>query len=125
MEAKASLQGLRIAPRKVRLVIDQIRGLGVTEARAQLQFLPKAAARPILKLLDSAIANAEHSFHLDRQNLFIAKIIANEGTVMKRWRARAMGKAAMIRKRSSHVEIVLAAKEQKDVPKENSGRRGS
>lgn len=107
MEVTAHLRYLRLAPRKVRLVINLIRGLSVTRAADQLSVLPKAAATPILKLLNSAIANAEHNFHLERENLRVKAIVANDGPRLKRWQPRAFGRASEILKRTSHVTIVL------------------
>lgn len=106
-EVKAHTRNLRMSPRKVRLVVDLIRGMAVEPALAQLQFMPKAAARPVRKLLESAIANAEHNFSLDRDGLRIKAALVNQGPTLKRWRPRAMGSAAPILKRTSHVTIVL------------------
>lgn len=107
MEVRAHLRYLHIAPRKVRLVVDLIRGLSVDQATDQLSVLSKRSARPILKLLNSAVANAEHNFKLERQNLRVKSIVANEGPRLKRFRPRAFGRAAGILKRMSHVTIVL------------------
>ncbi len=106
-EVKAHTRYLRMTPRKVRLVVDLVRGMDVETALAQLQFLPKAAARPVRKLLESAIANAEHNFKLDRGNLRIKAALVNQGPTLKRWRPRAMGSAAPILKRTSHITIIL------------------
>jgi large subunit ribosomal protein L22 len=107
MEVTAKLRFLRIAPRKVRLVANLIRSKTVQQAEAQLAFLPKRSARPIDKLLHSAIANAENNFKLKKDNLFIKKITVDEGPRLKRWRPRAFGRAAPIIKRSSHINMVL------------------
>jgi len=107
MEVTAKLRYLRTSPRKVRLVIDVIRGMRVEEAEYQLGFLNKGATRPILKLLKSAVANAENNFELEKDNLFIKKIFVDQGPTLKRWKARAFGRAGEIRKRSSHVTIIL------------------
>src|SRR5258708_3078054 len=114
-EVKAYLRNLRMSPRKVRLPADLIRGMDVETALAQLSFLPKAASRPVKKLLESAIANATNNFKLDRGSLFVKTIFVGQGSTLKRWRPRAMGSAAPILKRSCHVTIVLDSKEQ---PKE-------
>jgi large subunit ribosomal protein L22 len=114
MEVKAHVRNLRMSARKVRLATDLIRGLPVDQALAQLSFLTKAAARPVKKLLESAIANATHNFKLSREGLFVQAIFANQGPTLKRWRPRAMGSAAPILKRSCHVTIVLG---QHEVPK--------
>lgn len=99
-----------MSPRKVRLVIDTVRGMPVLAAETRLKFLQKGAALPVLKLLQSAMANAEHNFHLQKENLVIAKITADGGPTLKRSRARAFGRSAPIRKRTSHVEIMLSTK---------------
>lgn len=112
MDVHASLRHLHMAPRKVRLVVDLIRGLSVSEAEMRLKFLNKDAARPVLKLLLSAVANAEHNFNIDRKTLVVKTITADAGVTIKRSRARAMGRSAPIRKRTSHVNIVLAPKEE-------------
>lgn len=109
MDVHASLRFLRMAPRKVRLVVDTVRGLPVAKAEAQLSFLKKDAALPVLKLLRSAIANAEHNFHLPKDGLVITKITADGGPTLKRSRPRARGSAAPIRKRSTHIMITLSS----------------
>lgn len=122
MEAKAQLQNLRIAPRKVRLVANMIRGLPVTVAEDQLRFLQKASAVPVLKLLQSAIANAEHNYRLRREQLKIKSIIVGDGITLHRWKPRAMGRATPIRKRASHVTLVLT--DQKGKQEKNYGQKG-
>lgn len=107
MEVKAKLRYLRIAPRKVRLVADLIRGKEVEEAERILNFTIKKAAKPILKLLKSAIANAKHNFGLKKANLFIKKITVDEGPKQKKVFPRARGRADIIQKKTSHVTIVL------------------
>ncbi len=107
MEVKAKLRHLHIAPRKVRLVIDQIRGLDTKEALRNLNFIPKRAAKPVTKLLRSAIANAEHNFDLDKDNLYIKEIRADEGPKFRRFQPRAFGRAYPIIKRTTHVLIIL------------------
>lgn len=116
MEIRAHLRYLRITPRKVRLVIDLIRGMEVARAMDQLAVLPKGASEPIKKLLDSAVANAEHNFQLKKADLIIKTIVANEGPKLKRFRPRAHGSAAAILKRMSHVTVVLEDKA-KSAPK--------
>lgn len=96
-----------MSPRKVRLVTGLLRGLKVDAARTQLAFLPKAAATPVLKVLNSAAANAVNNFKLDESTLIIKTATADQGPALKRWRARAMGRAAPIKKRTSHITIVL------------------
>ena len=107
MSVIAKLNYLRIAPRKVRLVADLIRGKTVEEAQTILNFVTKKAAQPLLKLLKSTIANAKHNFQLEEQNLFISKITVDEGPKLKRWMPRARGQASEIQKKTSHVTIVL------------------
>lgn len=106
-EVKASLRFLRMSPKKVRLVAKVLKRLSVGEALDQLQFISKAAAQPLTKLIKSAIANAENNFGLEKENLVIKKLIVNEGPTLKRWKPRAHGRATPIRKRSSHIELVL------------------
>jgi len=101
----------------VRLVIDAIRGLQVDEALTRLDFIPKAASEPVKKLLESAIANAEHNFKLKRADLFVKAVTADGGPMIKRWRPRAFGRAAPIRKRTSHIQIVLAPVSEKPATK--------
>lgn len=107
MEIKASLNHLRMSPRKARLVLDVVRGLPVDKALEQLQFINKLAAEPILKLVNSGIANAEHNFNLEKSNLYIKEIKADGGMTIKRWMPRAHGRATTIRKRSCHITLVL------------------
>lgn len=108
MEVNASLRFLRMSPRKVRLVVNAIRGLDVKTAETRLTFMPKLAAEPVLKLLKSAVANAEHNFQLQKDSLFIKTMVADGGPTLKRWRARAFGRAAPIRKRTTHIMLVLS-----------------
>ena len=107
MLVTAKLRYLRIAPRKVRLVADLIRGKRIEEAQNILNFKVKKAALPLLKLLRSATANAKNNFQLDESNLYIAKILVDEGPKYKRWRARARGRADEIQKKTSHITVVL------------------
>ncbi len=116
MEVIAKARYIRISPRKVRLVADLVRGLDVDKALAQLRFYRKAAAKPLIKLIESGVANAEHNFKLSG-GLFIKKITVDGGPVLKRWRARAFGRAAPIRKRSSHINLVLEERQAKAAPK--------
>lgn len=107
MEVKAYARYIRMSPRKVKLVIDLIRGKDVITAGTILRFATRAAAKPVLKLLNSAIANAKHNFKLDESKLFVKKIMADQGPTLKRFRPRAFGRAAGIKKRSTHITIVL------------------
>jgi large subunit ribosomal protein L22 len=113
MQVKAHARFIRMSPRKVRLVIDLIRGARVEKAQTQLRFANKAAAEPVLKLLNSAIANAVNNFQLNKDDLKIVSITADEGPILDRWQPRAHGRAMPIRKRSSHISIVLEEVEQK------------
>lgn len=110
MEVKAKGKYLKISSKKMRLVTDLVRGMDSKEALDYLNFVPKKAARFINKVLNSALANAEHNFDLKKENLFIKEIFVNEGPTLKRWRPRAFGRAGQIRKRSSHLEIILGEK---------------
>lgn len=110
MEVKAQLKHLRISPRKVRLVVNVVKSMPVLAAEDQLQFIRKGSAPMILKLLRSAIANAEHNFKLKKENLYIKTIFVNSGYTLKRWQPRAMGRATPLMKKSSHVTLVLAEK---------------
>lgn len=107
MEVKAKAKHIRISPRKVRLVVDLVRGMNVGNALNQLKFTNKKAAGPIQKLIDSAIANAVNDFELEKSNLFIKEIKVDEGATMKRWMPKARGRATPIRKRTSHISLIL------------------
>lgn len=98
---------MRIAPRKVRIVADNIKGQPVETALGALTFTPKKAARILLKVLKSAVANAEQNSKMDVDTLYIKTVQVDEGPTLKRWRARAQGRAYRIRKRTSHVTVVL------------------
>ena len=108
---RAQAKYVRTSARKARLVCDHIRGKDVVEARAILAYTPRAAAKPWLKLLESAVANAEHNHELVGDDLRIAAVHADEGPTLKRFRPRAMGRATRIRKRTSHLTITLTPKE--------------
>jgi large subunit ribosomal protein L22 len=107
-EVKASAKWVRISPRKARLVVEHIRGRSVPEARTVLAFTPRAAAREVEKLLKSAVANAEANHDLIGDDLVVTAAYVDEGPVFKRWRARARGRAARIRKRTCHITLKLA-----------------
>jgi ribosomal protein L22 len=108
---QAKARYVRHAPRKARLVVDHIRGKSVDDARAILIHTPRAASRDVLKLLDSAIANAENNHELVADELKIDKVFVDEGPTLKRFRPRALGRATRIRKRTSHMTILLTPKE--------------
>jgi large subunit ribosomal protein L22 len=109
-EAKAHARFVRIAPRKARLVVDLIRGKSVGEAIAILRHTPKAASPIVEKLLNSAIANAEHNYQMNVERLYISQAYVNQGPTLKRYRPRAQGRAFPIRKRTSHITLVVAEK---------------
>lgn len=116
MEAKATARFIRMSPRKVRLVVDQIRGQSVNEAYALLQFSKKAASEPVSKTLRSAVANAQYKAQdeggfVDADELVVREAYVNEGPTLRRFRAAAMGRAAPIRKRTSHITVVVDKKE--------------
>ena len=110
-EAKATLKFARISSRKVKIVADLIRGKDVDEALAIMKFTPKASSEVLEKLLKSAIANAENNHEMKHENLYVAEIYANQGPTLKRIRPAAKGSAVRIRKRTSHITIVLKEKE--------------
>ena len=110
-EARATLKFARISSRKVKIVADLIRGKDVDEALAIMKFTPKASSEVLEKLLKSAIANAENNHDMKHENLYVAEIFANQGPTSKRIRPAAKGSAVRIRKRTSHITIVLKEKE--------------
>ena len=110
MEIKAKARYIKMSPKKIRLVIDVIRNMEVVDALAQLKFINKLATKPVDKLLNSAVANAKHNFDTEKDNLYIKEIRVDEGPTTKRWKPRAFGRASTIRKRSSHISIILKAK---------------
>ena len=111
MEAKAYVKSVRIAPRKVRLVLDLIRGKDAKEAAAILKFTPKGASPVVAKLLKSAVANATNNHNMDESKLYVKECYANDGMTLKRWMPRAKGSASQILKRTSHITIVVAERE--------------
>ncbi|MDE2654528.1 MAG: 50S ribosomal protein L22 [Gemmatimonadota bacterium] len=116
MEARAIARHIRMSPRKVRLVVDQIRGRSVNEAISVLTFSKKAAAVPVSKTLLSAIANAQDLANrdgdsVDVDELVVSRAFVDEGPTLKRWRARAMGRASPRRRRTSHITVEVTAKE--------------
>ncbi len=112
MEAKAQARFIRIAPRKARVVMDLIRGKDVEEALSILRFTPKRASGIIEKVVNSAIANAEHNYELNRDDLYIDQGYVDEGPTLRRFRPRAMGRATRIDKRTSHITVVLREREE-------------
>ena len=128
-EVKAVAKWVRMSPRKARLVVEHIRGRTVPEARTVLAFTPRAAAREIEKVLSSAVANAEANHDLDGDALVVSAAYVDEGPVLKRWRARARGRAARIRKPTCHITVKLtpveAAPEPAPKPQPKAEETGS
>jgi len=112
MEAKAVARYIRISPRKVRLVVDMIRGKKVDEALAILQHTPNISREPVTKVLKSAIANAEHNYDMNPDDLYITKIYVDQGPTLKRIKPRAHGRADRIRKRTSHITVFVGYKKE-------------
>ncbi len=110
VEVRAVARNVRISPQKVRLVLNVIRGKPVGEAEAILRYLPNKAARPIGKLLKSAVANADNNFELDPAELVVSRATADGATMLKRWRPRARGRVNRILKRSSHITLAVREK---------------
>ena len=119
--ALAQARYVRIAPMKCRRVIDLVRGMDAAEALDVLRFAPQAASEQVGKVLASAIANAEHNKNLDRRELFISQAYVDEGPTLKRFRPRAQGRAFRIRKRTSHITIVVEANAPTAAPAAKSG----
>lgn len=107
MEAKAIARHIRIAPRKIRIVVDLIRGKNVGEAFAILKYTPKVGAEVVEKVLKSAIANAEHNYDLNADALYVAEVFVDQGPTLKRIHPRSRGQAFKILKRTSHVTLVV------------------
>jgi large subunit ribosomal protein L22 len=107
VEAKAIARYIRISPLKVGFICNEIRGKQVDEALAILKFTPKRGAKVLEKVLNSAIANAENNFNMDRDSLYVSEAFANDGPHMKRWRPKARGMAYPILKRSSHIGVAV------------------
>ena len=112
MEARAVAKYIRIAPRKVRIVIDLVRGRKIDEALAILKFTPKAASSVIYKVIASAAANAEHNLELNRDNLYVAEAFVDQGPTRKRVHPRSRGQAFRINKKTSHVTVVVREKKE-------------
>ena len=112
MEVKAVARFVRVSPRKARIVVDQVRGKSVERAREILAFTNRAVAENVEKVLNSAVANAEHNNHLRADNLVVKAAFVDEGPTLKRIRPRAKGSASRIRKRTSHITIIVAPREE-------------
>jgi len=111
-EARAIAKYIRISPRKVRQVVDLIRGKKVKEALAILKFTPRRAATAVEKVVKSAAANAEHNKELDKDSLYIAEAFVDQGPTLKRYNPRAMGRADLMKRRTSHITVVVREKEE-------------
>lgn len=107
MEIRAAARFVRISPRKIRLIMDQVRGRKIEEALSILSFAPQKGAPILKKLINSAVANAEQNSDVEVDSLHIKRVYADEGPTLKRWRPRALGRASRIRKRSSHLTVIL------------------
>jgi len=112
MKVRAQAKHIRQSPYKVRRVLDLVRGLPVEEARHVLAFTDRRATDPVTKVLNSAVANAEHNFALDADELIVTEAFADEGPTLKRWRPRARGRATRIRKRTCHITIVVSEEDE-------------
>ena len=110
MEVLAHVKYVRMSPRKVKIVIDLIRGKNVDEALAILQYTPKAASPVVYKLLSSAVANAVNNQEMDRSTLYVAEVYANPGPTLKRYVARSRGSASPMLRRTSHISVILDEK---------------
>ena len=111
MDARAEAKFIRISPRKVQIVCDLIRGRDAQTAMAILMATPKAASEPLAKLLKSACANAENNFSMDPEKLYVSKVYAAPGPILKRMRLVSKGRAYRINKRTSHITLVVSEKE--------------
>lgn len=123
MEARAIARNARVSPMKARRVIDLIRGLDVENAQNVLTFAPQGASEPVLKLLNSAVANAGNNQQMDIRDLVVVEAFVDEGPTAKRIRPRAQGRAYRIRKRTSHITIVVADSDDERVSRVSASRR--
>lgn len=112
MEAKATAKYVRVSPRKARLVVDQVRGKDIARAREILRFSERAISEVVEKVLNSAVANAENNHHMRSSNLVVKAAFVDEGPTLKRIRPRAKGSASRIRKRTSHITVIVAPREE-------------
>ncbi|HMC50666.1 MAG TPA: 50S ribosomal protein L22 [Solirubrobacterales bacterium] len=111
---RASSRYVRVAPRKARLIADQVRGMHIEQARALLAFSPRGAAEDIRKLIESAAANAENNHDLVADEMLISEITVDEGPTLRRYRPRALGRASRINKRTCHIAVALSPDEEED-----------
>ena len=123
MEARAQARFVRVTPTKARRVVDLIRGMNAEEAAALLRFAPQAAAEPVRKVLESAMANADDLDGTPRESLVVAEAYVDEGPTMKRFRPRAQGRAYRIRKRTSHITVVVDQKQPATAGSSKGGAR--
>ena len=124
MDARAQARYVRVTPMKARRVVHLIRGLPAEQAQAVLRFAPQAASEPVGKVLASAIANATNNANLDARTLVVREAFVDEGPTMKRFRPRAQGRAFRIRKRTSHITVVVEATAAADKPKRSLRKKG-
>ena len=124
MEARASARYVRVTPMKARRVVDLVRGMKADEAAAILRLAPQAAAEPVRKVIESAVANAENNEGLDADTLYITQAYVDEGPTMKRFRPRAHGRAYRIRKRTSHITVVVEPRFDDDDAPQHAGAKG-
>lgn len=110
--ASATARFVRMSPRKLRLVTDMVRGKSVADARSVLAFTPRGGSVVVEKVISSAVANAENNFDMSGDDLYVSSIYVNEGPTLKRFRPRAMGRAARIRKRTSHITVVVTQRKE-------------
>jgi large subunit ribosomal protein L22 len=121
VQARAVARHVRVSPTKARRVVDLIRGLPTDEAVAILRFSPQAASEPVRKVLESAVANAEHNLQLDASALRVARAFVDEGSTLKRWRPRAQGRVTPIHKRGCHITVIVEQVE--DEPTEKPAKK--
>jgi large subunit ribosomal protein L22 len=124
MEARAQARYVRVTPMKARRVVDLIRGMKADEAAAVLRFTPQAAAEPVRKVLESAMANAENNDDLATDDLYVAAAYVDEGPTMKRFRPRAQGRAYRINKRTSHITVVVEERTPVQRTRRTAGSKG-
>ena len=124
MEARASARYVRVTPMKARRVVDLVRGMKADDAAAVLKYAPQAAAETVRKVIESAVANAENNEGLDPDSLYITQAYVDEGPTMKRYRPRAHGRAYRIRKRTSHITVVVEPRFNDDDALQRAGSRG-
>lgn len=111
IDIQAVARNVRVTPRKARLVGDAVKGKPLAEAMAMLRFMPQRAATPLLKAVKSAAANAENNFDLDPQDLYVVRVVADQGRTLRRFRAKARGRAGPVHKHASHITVVVREKE--------------